>query len=83
MQIIESSIIGVRSAVRQFISSDGKLTVTIYPVLHIGEQQFYDQVYSEALSHDIVLAEGIKSPIVQRITRSYRWLPLKRLNLVL
>jgi hypothetical protein len=41
---------------------------------HVGEQEFYELTYEDALAHDVVLFEGVRSPIVARVTRSYRWL---------
>jgi hypothetical protein len=53
-------------------------------MVHIGAPEFYRQVYDDAAQHDVVLVEGVKSPIARRITRSYRWIVgAKRLGLVL
>lgn len=52
-------------------------------MLHIGEALFYEQVYDQAAQHDLVLLEGVQSKTVRNLTRSYRWLPLKRMGLVL
>jgi hypothetical protein len=57
--------------------------VTLYPMVHIGERAFYEEVYREAFAHDVTLIEGVRSPIVRHLTRSYRWLSLKKLGLVL
>lgn len=52
-------------------------------MIHIGTPEFYRQVHEDALKHDAVLIEGVRSPIVQRITRSYRWIiDSKRFGLV-
>jgi TraB/PrgY/gumN family len=83
MQIIESSSWWVRSARITLTSSDGRKSVTLFPMVHVGEPGFYDRVYRDAMTHDAVLFEGLKSPITTRITRSYRWLASsKRLQLV-
>ena len=53
-------------------------------MVHVGEPDFYRRVYEDACGHDVVLIEGINSPITTRVTRSYRWmLASKRLNLSL
>ena len=53
-------------------------------MVHVGEPDFYRRVYEEACAHDVVLIEGVRSPITTRVTRSYRWmLGSKRLNLSL
>ncbi len=40
-------------------SSDHPMTVTLFPMVHIGEPEFYQQVYADAFAHDVVLYEGI------------------------
>lgn len=51
-------------------------------MVHVGEPAFFETVYADAFSHDVVLVEGVNSPIVNRITRSYRWLKgSKRIDL--
>jgi hypothetical protein len=72
MQFVESSIWGVRSARLSFQSRSSAVTVTLFPMVHIGEAGFYEAVYADALGHDIVLLEGVRSPITTRVTRSYR-----------
>jgi len=74
MQFIESSMLGVRSARLSFARGGSAVRVTLFPMIHIGEPDFYDATYKDALSHDVVLIEGVRSPVVLRITRSYRWL---------
>jgi hypothetical protein len=84
MQIIESSVAGVRS-VRLTLAGDAtQPTVTLFPMVHVGEAEFYRTAYDDAATHDVVLIEGVKSPITTRVTRSYRWIVnSRRLNLSL
>lgn len=83
MQILESSVLGLRAARLTFTSKESGRTVTLFPMVHIGIPEFYRQVYEDALAHDAVLIEGVRSPITTRITRSYRWIVgAKRLGLV-
>ncbi|WP_432200744.1 hypothetical protein ACRAQ7_00200 [Erythrobacter sp. W53] len=56
--------------------------ITIFPMVHVGEQAFYDRVHSEALAHDAVLFEGVRSRQTRLLTASYRWLDFARLGLV-
>lgn len=84
MQIVERSVLGVRSARIELKSNGNPVEITLFPMIHIGEPQFYEAVLRDAWSFDYVLVEGVKSPIVEALTRSYRWLERsKRLNLVL
>ena len=74
MQFIESSVLGVRSARLSFVSPTTPIRVTLFPMAHVGEEQFYRETYADAQAHDIIFIEGVHSPISTRITRSYRWL---------
>ena len=74
MQFIEPSMLGVRSARLTLSSRDSPTVITLFPMVHVGERQFYDATYSDALDNDVVFVEGVRSPITLRITRSYRWL---------
>lgn len=74
MQFIESSILGVRAARLSFTSPRTETRVTLFPMAHVGEPDFYKATYEDALDHDVVLLEGVHSPVAARITRSYRWL---------
>ncbi|MFK7938395.1 MAG: hypothetical protein AB8B82_03390 [Roseovarius sp.] len=82
MQFLESSVLGLRAACHVLTSPTIATPVTLYPMVHVGEARFYDALYQAALAHDVVLYEGVHSPIVTRLTRSYRWLGLSRLGLV-
>ena len=74
MQFIETSELGVRAARLAFVDPKASVRVTLFPMVHIGQPSFYEEVYRDALTHDVVLFEGVRSPIVARVTRSYRWL---------
>ncbi len=65
---------GVRAARLAFVDPKTFARVTLFPMVHVGEAAFYEEVYRDALTHDVVLFEGVRSPIVARVTRSYRWL---------
>ncbi len=83
MQLVENSIIGLRSARHVFKQRDSNIRVTLFPMIHIGEKEFFEAVYQDAFAHDAVLVEGLKSPITNRITRSYRWMAGSKLGLVI
>ena len=83
MQIIDSTGWGVRSARLTFKRPGSAAVVTLFPMIHVGEAGFYERVYRDAAGHDIVLLEGINSPIGARMVRSYSWLGKRnRLGLV-
>lgn len=74
MQIVEVSAFGVRSARIELASADSNVTITLFPMIHVGDAFFYEAVYADAFVHDVVLVEGVRSPIARRVTRVYRWL---------
>ncbi len=81
MQILEASGFALRSARYLFTSADSSCSVTLFPMVHVGERGFYDRVCRDAFAHDIILVEGISSPAGNRLTRAYRWIG-DRLGLV-
>lgn len=74
MQLLDSSDWGLRSARLTFRSAASNVTVTLFPMIHLGEAAFYEAVYRDACAHDAVLVEGVRSPITTRVTRAYRWI---------
>lgn len=82
MQFLESSVLGVRAARHVLTSPHSDTAITLFPMMHVGEARFYDEVYADALGHDVVLYEGVKSRHVTNLTRSYRWLGPSRLGLI-
>ena len=75
-------MLGLRTARMVFSSRTSLVSVTLYPMVHVGEEQFYRETYDEAFSHDAVLVEGFRSPVGRNLTRSYRWINFKKLGLV-
>ena len=82
MQILEASFLGLRSARLLFRDPEAGHEVTIFPMVHVGEEAFYARVQSEAFAHKTVLYEGVRSPRPRILTASYRWLDHERLGLV-
>jgi hypothetical protein len=64
MQFIESSIIGLRSAVITLTRRTTPLTFVLFPMVHVAEQQFYDEVAVRARSCQLIVAEGVQSRFV-------------------
>lgn len=74
MQILESSDWGLRTARLSLTSPHSDIRVTLFPMVHVGEPAFFQVVFADAFSHDLVLVEGVRSPIARRVTRVYRWI---------
>lgn len=72
MQLIEVSEIGVRASVVRLTSRHGALVWLLFPMIHLGPPEYYEEVERRMQSCDLVLAEGVDSKIVEAITMSYR-----------
>ena len=64
MQFIESSIIGLRSAVITLTHRATPLRFILFPMVHVGEQAFYDEVAARASLCQLLVAEGVPSEYV-------------------
>ena len=74
VQILDSSDFGLRSARLVLRSLTSKVSITLFPMIHLGEPAFFEAVYADAFAHDAVMVEGVRSPITKRVTRAYRWI---------
>lgn len=72
MQFIESSIVGVRSAVLTLARRKSPMRFVLFPMVHVAEQSFYDQVAERARSCAIIVAEGVTSDAVPMQNRMSR-----------
>jgi hypothetical protein len=73
MQIIEDSVVGVRSAVITLSRRESPLRFQLYPMLHIGDAGFYREVTRRLRDCDLIVAEGAPDTLATRaITLSYR-----------
>jgi len=61
MQFIESSIAGLRSAVITLTHRAMPLQFILFPMVHVGEQAFYDEVAARARLCQLLVAEGVPS----------------------
>jgi hypothetical protein len=61
MQYIESSIIGIRSAVITLKRRETPLRFILFPMVHIGEPEFFRTVEARAAECDLIVAEGAPS----------------------
>jgi hypothetical protein len=59
MQIVEVSMVGVRSAVLELTRGDTKLRFRFFPMVHVGEPAFYAAVAARLRQCDLIVAEGV------------------------
>src|ERR1051325_9939803 len=72
MQFIEKNSFNVRSAVYSLKKDGSALEFLLFPMIHVGSSEFYDEISRRLASCDLVLAEGVKSRRANLLTLSYR-----------
>lgn len=78
MQFIESNSFNLRAAVYQLTHPNNKLQFHVFPMVHVGEAEYYSEI-QKRLSHcEYILYEGVRSFYADLITLSYRKLAEKR-----
>ena len=75
MQYIESSVIGIRSAVITLKRQTTPLRFVLFPMVHVAEPDFYRRVAALAGECDLIVAEGAPSRYapVQEWMSGIRW----------
>lgn len=75
MQFIESSIVGLRSSVITFRRKDTPLRFILFPMVHVAEQAFYDEVAARVRLCQFIVAEGItmREAPVQNWMARHHW----------
>jgi hypothetical protein len=72
MQFIESSVVGVRSAVLTLACRTSPMRFLLFPMVHVAEPSFYRQVTARLGDCAIIVAEGSPmghTPIQERMSR--------------
>jgi hypothetical protein len=83
MQFIEKNSFNVRSAIYHLTKDGVELEFLMFPMIHVGSQNFYDEVGRRLISCDLILAEGVASKRASLLTLSYRIVKrIKRMDLV-
>lgn len=84
MQFIEKNSFNVRSAVYRLKRDDSCLEFFIFPMIHVGSSEFYEEISSRLATCDLILAEGVNSKTAGLITLSYRIVKhIRRMDLLL
>src|SRR5215510_553862 len=83
MQFIEKNSFNVRSAVYHLKKDGAELEFILFPMIHVGSKEFYDEVSRRLAACDLILAEGVNSRKAHLITLSYRVVKkIRRMDLV-
>lgn len=82
MQFIEKNSFNVRSAVYH-LKKDGAPEFFLFPMIHVGSQEFYDEIARRLAACDLILAEGVTSKRGNLLRLSYSIVKrIKRMDLV-
>jgi len=83
MQIIESTALGVRSAIFRLRAPDAGPDFVLFPMVHIGAPAYYEEIERRLSNCDLILYEGVRSRTITLLTRAYRLMGSnRRLGLV-
>src|SRR5262245_1758787 len=83
MQFIEKNSFNVRSAVYRLTKKGSGLEFLLFPMIHVGSAEFYQEISGRLANCDLVLAEGVKSRRASMITLSYRIVKyIRRMDLI-
>lgn len=79
MQIVEFSYLGVRSARLTLRQRGSSIRFELYPMIHVADPAFYQEVQAELAGADVVVIEGVGNSLIARaFTLTYRVLPARR-----
>ena len=83
MQFIEKNSFNVRSAVYRLKKDGSLLEFLVFPMIHVGSREFYEEISRRLSSCDVILAEGVKSRKANILTLSYRIVKkIRRMGLI-
>ena len=83
MQFIEKNSLNVRSAVYHLKRDGAGLQFVLFPMVHVGSKEFYDEISRRLAACDLILMEGVNSRKSKLLTLSYRIVKkIRRMELV-
>ncbi len=83
MQFIEKNSFSVRSTVYHLKRDGAGLEFLLFPMIHVGSKEFYDDVSRRLSACDLILMEGVNSRKGHILTLSYQVAKkIRRMDLV-
>ena len=83
LQFIEKSDFGVRAAISTYRKPDVPLVVRLFPMIHIGRREYFENIRRRLESCDAIMLEGVKSSRGSFLSLAYRFMARrKRIGLV-
>jgi hypothetical protein len=80
MQIIDTGVLGTRSAVLRLRRRGSDMTFVVFPMLHVASPTFYLEVQRRLGECAVIVLEGVsgRSAIGSALTATYRVIPANR-----
>jgi hypothetical protein len=83
MQFTEKNSFHLRAVVYSLKKDTTALEFLIFPMIHVGSREFYEEISRRLASCDLILAEGLKSKKAAVLTLSYRLVKkVRRMDLI-
>lgn len=72
MQFTEKNSFNLRAAVYSLKRDPAGLEFVVFPMIHVGSREYYQEISRRLSTCDLILAEGVKSRKARVLTISYR-----------
>ena len=83
MQFTEKNSFNLRAAVYSLKKDSTSLEFVVFPMIHVGSREFYQEISRRLASCDLLLVEGLKSRKAAILTLSYRLIKkIRRMDLI-
>ena len=83
MQFTEKNSFNLRAAVYSLKRDSRGLEFVVFPMIHVGSREYYEEINRQLSTCDLILAEGVKSKKAVILTLSYRFVKkMRRLDLI-
>jgi hypothetical protein len=83
MQFIEKNSFNLRAAVYSLKRNSAALEFVVFPMIHVGSREYYQEISRRLSTCDLILVEGVKSKKAAILTLSYRFIKkIRRMDLI-
>lgn len=83
MQFTEKNSFNLRAVVYSLRNNTTGLEFLIFPMIHVGSREYYQEISKRLTSCDLLLVEGVRSRNVAVLTLSYRLIKkIRRMELI-
>lgn len=83
MQFVEKNSFNLRTVIRHLKNDKNAVEFLLFPMIHVGTKEFFENVSQRLARCDLVLAEGVDSRRAVLLTLSYRIIKkIRRMDLV-